>query len=462
MKKLFTVFLSIVFILLSCVSCKTNDNPFDTSTDFAGDGTTIKDPPPATETVEISEHIPTMYHVKPVNDELPFISGYDENNYYWIWYLGDLENVPLQSNGDFGAGASVVYNGAIDFTYEFSYSQSTVESVEKAISNASSKTTEWTTSNEFSVKNSSEFELNIFKQKIKDTLEVGYARTWGESISNTETISESLINTASKTKTATTTVSAHFDKNCNVGHYRWCLIGDVEVYACIVYNYKDQEVIFCDNIEKVVGTPGYGFEYSQNGKFELDRYDILSFDCPSIETLLGKYKPTKSIDIYRAFIDPPPQEELVVFNKTFRYNNAYKIAGSGRSWSEEISLSKAISELKGEGYQSIHINVSYQLMENDDCYQTVEIYSSTHTYYNETFSHGGFKGYTQAWLFGIPTNNHADKSWKDYSKKITEAIDQFDETPIYLRFRAQNAIYRDFSIKNITVTVTASKSPIAN
>ena len=101
-------------------------------------------------------------------------------------------------------------------------------------------------------------------------------------------------------------------------------------------------------------------------------------------------------------------------------------------------------------------------MENDDCYQTVEIYSSTHTYYNETFSHGGFKGYTQAWLFGIPTNNHADKSWKDYSKKITEAIDQFDETPIYLRFRAQNAIYRDFSIKNITVTVTASKAPIAN
>ena len=294
MKKLFIVFLSIVFVLLSCASCKTNDNSSDISTDFVGGGTTIKNPPTATETVEISQHIPTMYHANPVNDEVPFISGYDDNNYYWIWYLGDLENVPLQSNGDFGAGASVVYNGTIDFTYGFSYSQSTAESVEKAISNASSKTTEWTTSNKISISDSQTFNIGI----VKNTLKVGYARTWGKSISNTETISQSLTNTASKTKATTTTVSTHFDKNCKAGHYRWCLIGDVEVYACIVYNYKDQEIAFCDNIEKVVGTPGYGFEYSQNSKFELDRYDTLPFDCPRIETLLNQYKPTKSIDIY--------------------------------------------------------------------------------------------------------------------------------------------------------------------
>ena len=313
---------------------------WDLSWDYKMETEIIENQPSDDEDVlAVSQHVSGNYRVKPaqpsITGELPSISGYDDNYYYWIWYLGDLESVPLQSNQDFGAGTSVYYDGTKDFTYEFSYTQSTADSVEKALSTASSKTTVWTTTSEITVSNSTEFDLGF----IKDTLEVGYTQTWGESNSNTETITQSISNTASKTVTASTAISTYFDKNCEAGYYRWGLIGDVEVYACIIYDRQENIVVFCDNIEKVVGSPGYGFEYSQNSKFDLDRYDTLPFDCPTIETLLSNYRPTAEISIYQTPIQeavPTSDIRISLTKESCKVNNGYDPSKTGGSTAEKL------------------------------------------------------------------------------------------------------------------------------
>lgn len=328
MKKIIAALLALIFVISACASCNSKNkqiSPADSG------GTTIKGYPEGT--VEVYQHIPTMYLASPAqantNGELPSISGYDDNNYYWIWYLGDLENVPLQLNSDLGANASVVYNGTVDFTFEFSYSQSTTDSIQKAISNASKKATEWTTSVEMTEKESISADAGF----LKGSVELGYAITSGMSCSNEETVSQSLTNTASKTQTSSTSVSAHFDTNCEKGHYRWILIGDVEVYACIVYNYKENKVTFCNNIEKIVGTPGYGFEYSQNGKFDLERYDTLTFNCPDIETLLKQYVPNEPISKYGKIVtdDITPTSRITVSLKeeSCKLDNGYDPSVNG-------------------------------------------------------------------------------------------------------------------------------------
>jgi hypothetical protein len=233
----------------------------------------------------------------------------DDNNYYYMFYLGRLENVPLQDNV-----TAVRYDGN-DLSYTFTSSKTTAQTVEKCLSTANTNSTSWSHEDNYSNSNtnmteatfsfsstqevdtkvqvglkgfgSAGTEINIGVTEgyssggeMSNTINNGYADVWGGS--NAETITDSLATTESYSETVTDSLTVSFNQNYEQGYYRFILLGDVDVFATIVYDVNADEYYY-SNIDKVY-TKYYALDYSATADFPADS-SKLAFTVPDISEL---------------------------------------------------------------------------------------------------------------------------------------------------------------------------------
>ena len=149
-------------------------------------------------------------------------------------------------------------------------------------------------------------------------------------------------------------------------------------------------------------------------------------------------------------------QTLVIFNSVI-LEKEFKCNGSGAYKDLDIKFGKSINALKNDGYEKIRIEATYELAEADDCYQTISIHDSSRDLYKKKFSHGGFKAYTSGIFL---QNNTKTATFGEYKIDETYDINTIFEDTLYFKVQAENARYRDFYIRNVSVKVTAIKEVI--
>lgn len=133
--------------------------------------------------------------------------------------------------------------------------------------------------------------------------------------------------------------------------------------------------------------------------------------------------------------------DKIVFNNTVRTGST-KVAGSGAYTLDKIQLNDNIDYLKKIGLTYLDISISFQIKENDDCYQRLYVYDEAKfsIYKDETFSHGG----------GVK-----DSNWGTYEINCIVKLDDIKSNIIYFKCQAENKIFKDFFIGTVKVKIVA-------
>lgn len=280
------------------------------------------------------------YRVKSAekeNDQFPSYSIKDSRYYYYVWYIGEVANVPLQSAEDVADNTIGYWGAPFSYTFESSYSQT--DSISDTVSSATEKCTSKSGSANVSVSDSSTIKVSsegnsgFLKAGLEyeNTFELAlaYAREWGTT--NAQTTSNSYETASSYTYTQTTTISISFDDRYSQGWYRYILFGNMDVFTAIIYD-TETDTVYSWNTSKITSVIGYSFEYTprEDGQFGKDTYDKLDFDAIDVDDLIQNHAPTTSVQ------DLGEDNPFVVrFKVLFDQNGGY-----GGSDSTEMSYEK--------------------------------------------------------------------------------------------------------------------------
>ncbi|MBQ8356623.1 MAG: hypothetical protein IJX39_02320 [Clostridia bacterium] len=200
----------------------------------------------------------TRYQAAPTKDPYAeMISFRDEQYYYYMLPLGTLSDVPLEDDV-----ASCRYDGN-SYTYTLTTEIATSESVENTIEEATSHCVTKTGSGKFEVSG----ELWGAETKV----ELGYSKSKADS----NTYSQSVKNAVEKSESASRTVEISFNEKNAHGYYRWILMGQVEVYAVVLYDIAQNEYHY--DTYSVIRSSAYWLDYSTSMSFDDNAYGQLAF-----------------------------------------------------------------------------------------------------------------------------------------------------------------------------------------
>lgn len=201
------------------------------------------------------------YVAEPVKNVLLDMTSYRDNEYfYYIFHLGELNGVPLQDDAE-----AFKYDGN-DYTYSFKKSYSSSQTISTSVKRAVENSTSWTKN--FNISGS----LNI---KNIANIDLGYSKQWGEStITSAE---KSYEETSNFSEGYESSFQISFNENYPTGYYRWILFGDLDVYAAIEYEIATGEYAF-ENYS-VVASNYFTLDYcNDSGRFDDVEYEELPFE----------------------------------------------------------------------------------------------------------------------------------------------------------------------------------------
>lgn len=203
----------------------------------------------------------SRYQAEPAGEVRENMISYrDEDHYYYMFYLGELNGVPLQTD------AEAFYYGGNDYTYSFQKGYNTSQSISGAVKRSVGYCTSWTKN--FSAGGT----VNIAEIASFD---LGYSKQWGQSATSSAESSYEKASSYSESYQASFEVS--FDDRYPVGFFRWILYGDLDVFAAIVYD-LDSGDYSCENYS-VVASQYFMLDYSaESGRFQDGTYEMLPFD----------------------------------------------------------------------------------------------------------------------------------------------------------------------------------------
>lgn len=149
------------------------------------------------------------------------------------------------------------------------------------------------------------------------------------------------------------------------------------------------------------------------------------------------YKPTSDITLYADWTVIPAE---VVFNSTIR-TGSHKINGSGHYTTDTFTLTKDLETMRAMGFSKLSVTVNYDIKEVDNCYQYVYLYDSESvSIWSEKIEHGG---------------GSKDKNWGTHSFTCEISLSSLKSNVWTFKCQAQKAIFKDFYIGTVSVTVTA-------
>lgn len=306
--KLITASFIAVVSLFSIVGCNNSDI----------------DKPPLTSSVcnvQVSEN--------PYSDPISFK---DSKNYYYMFYLGNIKDVPLQT------GVDVFKYEGIDYSYSFTLETSTTASIEQQVTTAVEHCTEWTSS--WSLKLSKNVGasvniLNIINLSSNFGLERGYSKS--NKTTDRITATESYRKAEISSHTSSTTFSVSFDNSYKEGYYRYILMGELKIYGAVIYDFINGGYSLMNY--PVLVASYYSLNYdADSAQFNNYTYTTIPFDLDE-NYIINLPTPTDSIedvDISDLPSEVIPTEAINIDFKreSCKLNNGFDPASSGNKKNE--------------------------------------------------------------------------------------------------------------------------------
>ncbi len=306
----------------------------------------------------------------------------DDNYYYYIFYLGKLENVPLQTPDQY---QYYRYSGN-NYTRSFTTTYAETQTIEEQSSYATSVTEEQY--HEASVTAGIEVTASagaIFaKAETTVSVETGYTGGWNKSTNDTWTNSYTKAETFSVENAET--IEFSFDSSCAEGYYRYILFGTLDVYTVVIYDPATEQYEL--NTFSVIVAQGFDLDYSASSTF--DDYEIPELPLePSLLENLG-YQPET---YYSANELPPPGGNQPGALKV-KYQTVFNIANGQRDKKvtdndgvlDYVTCDFDIEALKTAGYTSFNLRITFDIKEVNDGYQDLWIMKN-HTRYGTEWHH---------------------------------------------------------------------------
>ncbi len=188
----------------------------------------------------------------------------DDGNYYYFYYLGAVDYVPLNLSNSEG----VYFNGK-NLELTFKLSKTNKEQSEKVLKNAIENSVSITNSTYQSTSLSADI-YSMFEAKI----EAGISQEVTRSISNTFT--ESYSEAVSKESTFEKTISYKMNENDAVGFYFYTAVASMKIYEVVIYN-PTTEKIECISTYSELGAALPSLYYSPFSFIDYTNFNI-SFD----------------------------------------------------------------------------------------------------------------------------------------------------------------------------------------
>lgn len=199
----------------------------------------------------------------------------DDGNYYYFYYLGAIDFVPL----NLSTAKGVYFNGS-NLSLEFSFSSTNIEQEQRTLKNTIENSIELTTKTykEVSISHTTR---SSFEAKINKGIENNATTT----ISNTyeESYTIAISNETTFEKNVTYTMS----KDDPVGYYFYTSVASAKIYEIVVYNPEEKAVKFMSSYAQFgMALPGLfysPFSFLDYSSFEVafDETLITNFETPT-------------------------------------------------------------------------------------------------------------------------------------------------------------------------------------
>ncbi len=285
----------------------------------------------------------------------------DDKFYYYMFYLGQIENVPLQTKFP-----TVQWNGDNPRKEIFILTVAEAKTIEKQSMYATSVTDEQFKEKSGSVKvtTSVGFPVGV---GIEASVEAGYTEGWGKS--KGETWENSYTQAEKSSKEETHRVDVSFDSTNEIGYYRYVLFGSIDVYALVIYDPAKPKNGYTVKTISDVAVPYYGLDYSTSSRFDDQKPEELPFDLSLLDGL--GYEPKKDYSTSPPPPSPPPLAPgETKFSKTFleaKGERNIRIKGDdGSEHADYITTKFDLTKLKKAGYKSFSIVVKYNVKGIDE------------------------------------------------------------------------------------------------
>ncbi|MBP3402119.1 MAG: hypothetical protein J6K85_03565 [Clostridia bacterium] len=283
-----------ILLLTSCITVQSPNTPNTPNTPGNNDGENV---------VTGNKLYASQVKIDKVNKVVPASSLEDENlqvydsfrddqYYYYVYYMGYINNVPLQSDYP-----SFDYQG-IKHTVSVETSEAKTESVSKQIENIITKNSGWGISSKIGASVEVKGGCIIGEAKMGASVERGFSLN-SSTIKSTSTVATD-VNEFSIEKKHTMTI--YFDETCPYGLYRYVLMGTFDVYAIIAYDTTTKE--FSGETFSILDNKAFKLDYTEGERF-VDN----SLDAFSPDDFLTTLDPN-NLEIPEKVIDGTPEEVI--------------------------------------------------------------------------------------------------------------------------------------------------------
>lgn len=417
-------------LLLAFVSCDAesplpNDQP---TTDQPTESTDIPTTPtyhPGGTTVAIAKNVrysATSVEDIPNPDYDMCYSFYDEDYYYYVFYLGCIDHVPLQSN------ASVYeYNGN-HYEKEISTTITNETMVSEMVSQAESTCV--THSVEVGVKGT--FGNDLIAKKLEVGLSVCGSRA------HTTSREQSYSTASSYSETNAETTKFAFTDASKIGYYRYVLFGDIDVFGVLIKDIDSGE--YYTDTYQIVASQYFSLDYSETSRFNDNNYQKLVFSLTS-EEVASLEKPT----VFIGDRESVGGTDKIDINTVVTYDSGYsakKIDASHEYTYDTFDLSELSAFMNSE--YTLHFNVQVYMREENKGFQEIYVCKD-----DETHVAG-----TDAYEYGGAGKANTSYSWVTFDWDVSGS----NCTPIMkLRYGAHGDHSDDWWRAHAKVTVTVIK-----
>ena len=259
----------------------------------------------------------------------------DDECYYYFYYLGSVNRVPLQDDVD------VYQYSGNPYEKEFSTTVSVSNTISQIVSYATEIYTEYGTH--------ADVAGTLTGNAVNAAIEFGVSKsaTEGLKISKAQSFEKAV--TYSVENTDTTRFA--FEKDTPLGYYRYMLFGDIDVYGVLIKDRTSGK--YYTSTYEVIGSQYYDLDYSQNSKFDDNETNKLSFDIQNIN------------------VDNLPIPTNYVSTKV-EYDSGFsekKIDASNEYTFDTFDISELSMFLNSEHTLNFHITV--QMKEDSSGYQEI-------------------------------------------------------------------------------------------
>ncbi len=362
-------------LMLSFASCDSLENKEDSNNQaMSGSTDSSTDVPSASgsATIAIAENVrysaTSAEQIKNPEYDARY-SFYDDDYYYYVFYLGCIDHVPLQNN------ASVYEYIGQQYEKEISTSVTNETMISQMVSQAESTCV--THSVDASVKGT--FGDDFFGPKIEVGLSVCGSRA------HTTSREQSYSTASSYSETNAETTKFAFTDASKIGYYRYVLFGDIDVFGVLVKDI-DSGDYYTDTYE-IVAAQYFSLDYSETSRFNDNNYQKLVFSLTR-EDADSLSKPS----VFIGDRETGGGSDSVDINTVVTYDSGYsakKIDASYEYTYDVFDLSE-LSAFMNSGY-TLHFNVQVYMREENKGFQEIYVCKDdeTHVAGTDAYEYGG-------------------------------------------------------------------------